>query len=74
MKNPKSTDRNISESDLPKINFVQYLNVLFPLIEGDSDQEKTRVLLKDYLEKNEVPAEIEDMFKDLFQTKFQKPF
>ncbi len=74
MKNPKSTDRNISESDLPKINFVQYLNVLFPLIEGDSDQEKTRVLLKDYLEKNEVPAEIEDMFKDLFQTKFKKMF
>ena len=74
MKNLKSTDSNKPDSDLLKNDFVQYLNVLFPLIEGNSDPEKTRVLLKDYLAENEVPAEIKNMFKDLFQTKFQKPY
>jgi len=73
VKKTASAQSNLSESELLKNEFIQYLNVLFPLIEGYSEPEKIRERLEEYLAENEVPAEIESMLKALFRTKFQQP-
>ena len=74
MEKPKRIPSESSDSELQKKDFEQYLKVLFPLIEGDSEQEKIRERLGTYLAEYEVPAEIEVMLKDLFFAKFRKPF
>ena len=63
-----------SDSIRHKEEFVDYLNILFPLIEGNSDAELVRLGLKKFLGKHSVPAEIELMLKDLFSTRFSQPF
>lgn len=73
MKKNTSTQSSVSESELLKNEFIQYLNVLFPLIEGYAEPEKIRKLLVEYLAEYQVPAEIESMLKALFRTKFHQP-
>lgn len=68
------TETGAAEKDLHKEEFKSYLQVLFPLIEGNSNPAEVRNLLSEYLSGNKVPAEIESMLKDLFQTKFDQSF
>ncbi len=74
MEKPKRIPSEGPDSELQKKDFEQYLKVLFPLIEGDSEQEKIREKLETYLAEYGAPAEIEAMLKDLFLTKFHEPF
>lgn len=68
------TETSAAETDLHKEEFRSYLQVLFPLIEGNSDPSEVRNLLSEYLSRNKVPAEIESMLKDLFLTKFDQSY
>ena len=54
-------------------DFVDYLRVLFPLIEGTPDPGKTRIRLNRYLREHDVPPRIRAMLEDLFLSRFQEP-
>ena len=62
-----------SDSIGNKEEFVDYLSVLFPLIEGNFAADLVRLELKRFLGKHSVPADIELMLKDLFITRFSQP-
>ncbi len=74
MRKPERILSEGSETELQKNDFEQYLKVLFPLIEGDSEKGEIRKRLNTYLAEYDVPVEIEAMLKDLFFTKFREPF
>jgi len=58
---------------LEKQDFIDYLKILFPLIEGAADSAEIRLELQDYIDSHNVPSDIESMLKDLFLTKFKEP-
>ena len=71
-KDNNELDVPISRPPQNKEDFIQYLRVLFPLIEGSSDPESIRPDLYRFLRNEEVPANIKSMLRDLFSTKFNE--